>query len=44
MAQRWAGAVLLEAEKRFRRIRAYSQLPVLLNALTGVLDKQEAVA
>jgi transposase-like protein len=44
MAQRWAGAVLLEAEKRFRRIQAYSQLPMLFNALTRVLDKQEAVA
>ena len=44
MAQRWAGAVLLEAERRFRRIRAYGQLPVLINALTSVLDQQEAVA
>lgn len=44
MAQRWAGTVLLEAESRFRRIQAYSQLPVLINALTRTLDKQEAVA
>ncbi len=44
MAQRWAGTVLLEAESRFRRIQAYSQLPVLINALTSTLDKQEAVA
>jgi hypothetical protein len=44
MAQRWAGTVLLEAESRFRRIQAYSQLPVLVNALTRTLDKQEAVA
>jgi putative transposase len=44
MAQRWAGTVLLEAESRFRRIQAYSQLPVLINALTCTLDKQEAVA
>ncbi len=44
MAQRWAGTVLLEAETRFRRIQAYSQLPVLINALTSTLDKQEAVA
>jgi putative transposase len=44
MAQRWAGTVLLEAESRFRRIQAYSQLPVLINALASVLDKQEAVA
>jgi len=44
MAQRWAGTVLLEAETRFRRIQAYGQLPVLINALTNTLDKQEAVA
>jgi len=44
MAQRWAGTVLLEAESRFRRIQAYGQLPVLINALTSTLDKQEAVA
>ena len=44
MAQRWAGTVLLEAESRFRRIQAYSQFPVLINALTRTLDKQEAVA
>ena len=44
MAQRWAGTVLLEAETRFRRIQAYGQLPLLINALTSTLDKQEAVA
>jgi putative transposase len=44
MTQRWAGTVLLEAETRFCRIRAYGQLPVLTNALTSVLDKREAVA
>jgi len=44
MAQRWAGAVLLEAETRFRRIQAYGQLPLLINALTRMLDQQEAVA
>ena len=44
MAQRWAGTVLLEAETRFRRIQAHSQLPLLSNALTSTLDKQEAAA
>ncbi len=44
MAQRWAGTVLLEAETRFRRIQAYGQLPLLINALTNTLDKQEAAA
>jgi hypothetical protein len=44
MAQRWAASVLLEARSRFRRIRAYSQLPLLINALTNTLDAQEAAA
>jgi len=44
MAQRWAATVLLEAETGFRRIQAYSQLPLLINALNQTLDKQEAAA
>ena len=44
MAQRWAGTVLLQAESRFRRIQAYSQLPLLTNALNQTVDKQEAAA
>jgi len=44
MAERWAGAVLLEAESRFRRIQGYGQLPLLLSALNKTLDQQEAVA
>lgn len=44
MAQRWAATVLLEAQSRFRRIRAYSQLPLLINALNRTLDEQEAAA
>jgi len=44
MAERWAGAVLLEAESRFRRVQGHRQLPSLLNALNNTLDQQEAVA
>jgi hypothetical protein len=29
---------------RFRRIQAYAQLPILIKALTGTVDKQVAVA
>ena len=43
-AERWAGAVLLEVESRFRHIQGYGQLPLLLNALNKILDQQEAVA
>ena len=44
MAQRWAATVLLEAERRFRRIQGYGQLPLLIDALSHSLDKQEAAA
>jgi len=44
MARRWAASVLLEAQSRFRRIQAYSQLPQLINAMAMVLDRQEAAA
>ncbi len=33
MARRWAGATLLEAEKHFRRIRGYREMPLLASAL-----------
>jgi len=44
MAQRWAASVLLDAQSRFRRIQAYSQLPQLINAMGTLLDRQEAAA
>lgn len=44
MAERWAATVLLETQTRFRRIQAYNQLPLLINALTNTLDTQEAAA
>ena len=44
MAWRWAGTILLEAEKRFHRVKGYRQLPCLMNALADVIDSKEAVA
>lgn len=44
MARRWAGTVLLEAEKRFHRIQGYRELPLLINALAKDIDSGEAVA
>jgi len=34
--------VLLEAETRCHRIQGHGQLPLLVNALSETLDKQEA--
>lgn len=44
MAWRWAGTVLLEAEKRFHRISGYRELPLLVEVIQKVFDKQEVVA
>jgi len=44
MAWRWAGTVLLEAEKRFHRVQGYRELPLLINALGNAVDSEEAVA
>jgi len=44
MAWRWAGTVLLEAEKRFHRIKGYHDLPLLLEKLKEAVDHQEVVA
>lgn len=44
MARRWAASVLLNAQSRFRRIQAYSQLPQLINAMATLLDRKEAAA
>ena len=42
MVNRWPGAVLLRAEKGFRRIRGYRELPILTNALAARIDSQQA--
>lgn len=42
---RWAGAVLLEAERGFRRVRGYAAMPVLLSKLgVATLESQEVAA
>ncbi len=42
MALRWTAAGLLEAQKIFRRLKAYRQLPILRNALQEHLRKAQA--
>ena len=42
---RWAGAVLLDAEKGFRRVRGYQAMPVLLEKLgIKAIEESEAAA
>jgi len=43
MAWRWAGSMLLEAEKGFRRVKGHRGMRSLLEALGFSLDKQETV-
>ena len=42
MALRWTAAGLLEAQKTFRRLKAYRQLPILDAALREALRKAGA--
>ena len=44
MALRWTAAGLLEAQKTFRRLKAYRQLPILRNALQEHLRKAQCLA
>ena len=45
MALRWSSAMLLEVEKRFRRIRGHRSMPQLISALNTVeVDKKKAIA
>lgn len=44
MAARWAGAVFLEAEKKFRKIRGFREIPLLLSALREEVEAQSSVA
>jgi len=44
MACRWMGSALLEAEKRFHRVRGYRQIPLLQKALNQEIDKKMDVA
>lgn len=44
MAQRWAGTMLLEAERRFRRVKGHQHLPHFMVSLKGAVARKEAVA
>jgi transposase-like protein len=45
MLQRWAVAALLRAEKKFKRVKGYREIPKLVAALQQKnLDKKEVVA
>jgi len=41
--ERWVGSGLLVAEKQFRRIQGYKQIPVLLRELETLVSKSEVV-
>jgi len=42
MAWRWAGTILLEAEKGFRRLKGYQGMPALLANPDRLVDQKEA--
>ncbi len=42
MALRWTAAGMLEAQKTFRRLKAYRQLPILKIALEDHMRKAQA--
>ena len=41
MILRWVGSAILEAEKRFRRVRGYREMPTLIQALRSRSELQE---
>jgi hypothetical protein len=41
MIVRWVSAAVLEAEKHFRRVRGFSDLPKLLQALAHIESQEE---
>ena len=45
MVQRWAVAALLRAERKFKRVKGYREIPKLIAALQQKnLDKKEVAA
>jgi putative transposase len=42
MALRWAVTGLMEAEKRFRRVKGHREMPQLLAALSSKLGEEKA--
>jgi len=43
MVLRWSATMLLEAEKRFRRIKGHRSMPVLLLKLAQAVDEKRKV-
>ena len=41
MILRWVGSVILEAQRKFRRVRGYRELPVLIQALRSSISNKE---
>lgn len=41
MAQRWCVTALIEAEKRFRRVRGHREMPQLIAALEAIVNKDK---
>lgn len=41
MILRWVGSAILEAEKKFRRVRGYREMPTLITALRSRLEDKE---
>ena len=44
MASRWAGAVFLKAEAKFRKVRSFREIPLLVSSLRKEVDAQSDVA
>ena len=42
--ERWVGSGLLIAEKQFRRVRGYKQIPALLRVLESLKPRRKQVA
>ena len=41
MILRWVGSAILEAEKKFRRVRGYREMPTLIGALRSHFEDKE---
>jgi len=44
MAQRWVGTMLLEAERRFRRVKGHQHMALFVASLKNFVARKEAVA
>jgi hypothetical protein len=44
MRRRWCAAALLDAEKKFRRLKGYRHMPQLIRVLDRLADKHSGAA